>query len=563
MTIPVLDLENFESDVAEGCEYVLTSPRSLQACQILNIKPIQLLRVMLTDILNENPAMSIRDARDRLMEENERRNELLQQCRMARHSLINGTTTYKPNTVRQQTSTRPTPTLKRRRQQNKETPVAPSKSESTIGKPSLRMPSPNRSISSPNVGLDLPASRRSMKGVKSSSVPSSIYSTPVTRRSQCSTASTHDRLVSSLLRKYSDRKREVKHARKQWLKWEEEKIEFQNKKILRQKQIQTRAAKNRLDFNSSLTEMVASRDEAADKQRDEKEARIKEKMRRAELNAREQRAEREQRIKDNAAEEERKMARQRERLEAHRRQKELKEKELAINLDKKLTDAEKQRKITKLREAEAVQRRNKQTRKQFELNYSEVETKREEDNRRKETELKLKLDQAQRNNKLLMEQRSEAIRVAAGRKRYQINEAQAARDILERQQHEKIERELLKNKKEQELALQGLEKLRLQRLDQAKEKHEQERLRALQNLEKSKMEHEQERALLERSINKKSARTEQLRKDRERNIMVSKTRAQREGIRRELLKKDLETFDERARRAEIYANMIAPAPSTY
>ena len=40
---------------------------------------------MLTDILNENPAMSIRDARDRLMEENERRNELLQQCRMARH----------------------------------------------------------------------------------------------------------------------------------------------------------------------------------------------------------------------------------------------------------------------------------------------------------------------------------------------------------------------------------------------------------------------------------------------------------------------------------------------
>ena len=45
--------------------------------------------------------------------------------------------------------------------------------------------------------------------------------------------------------------------------------------------------------------------------------------------------------------------------------------------------------------------------------------------------------------------------------------------------------------------------------------------------------------------------------------MVSKTRAQREGIRRELLKKDLETFDERARRAEIYANMIAPAPSTY
>ena len=47
MAIPVLDLLNFESDIAEGCEYVLTSPRSLQACAEIGIKPIQLLRVSL------------------------------------------------------------------------------------------------------------------------------------------------------------------------------------------------------------------------------------------------------------------------------------------------------------------------------------------------------------------------------------------------------------------------------------------------------------------------------------------------------------------------------------
>ena len=45
MTIPVLDLLNFEADIAEGCEYVLTSPRSLQACAELNIKPVELLKV--------------------------------------------------------------------------------------------------------------------------------------------------------------------------------------------------------------------------------------------------------------------------------------------------------------------------------------------------------------------------------------------------------------------------------------------------------------------------------------------------------------------------------------
>ena len=45
MPIPILDLDNFESDIAEGCEYVLTSPRSLQACSKLKLKPVQLLKV--------------------------------------------------------------------------------------------------------------------------------------------------------------------------------------------------------------------------------------------------------------------------------------------------------------------------------------------------------------------------------------------------------------------------------------------------------------------------------------------------------------------------------------
>ena len=45
----------------------------------------------------------------------------------------------------------------------------------------------------------------------------------------------NDRLVSSLLRKYSDRKKEIKDARKHWKIWEEEKIEIQKRKIQRQK----------------------------------------------------------------------------------------------------------------------------------------------------------------------------------------------------------------------------------------------------------------------------------------------------------------------------------------
>ena len=78
--------------------------------------------------------------------------------------------------------------------------------------------------------------------------------------------------------------------------------------------------------------------------------RIREKMRRAELNAREQRMERYSRIKENMAAEERKMEKQKQRLDQKLKQKEIKEKELENNLNKKLSQAEKQRKIKKVRE---------------------------------------------------------------------------------------------------------------------------------------------------------------------------------------------------------------------
>ena len=73
-------------------------------------------------------------------------------------------------------------------------------------------------------------------------------------------------------------------------------------------------------------------------------------MKRAENIAREKRQEREARIKENAKEEERKLENQRARLEANKRQSEVREKELAIKVDKKLSEAEKTRKIKKLRE---------------------------------------------------------------------------------------------------------------------------------------------------------------------------------------------------------------------
>jgi hypothetical protein len=554
MTIPVLDLVNFESDIAEGCEYVLTSPRSLQACAKLEIKPIQLLKVTLTDVLNENPSFSIREARERLMEENEARNDLLQKCQILRNSIISGRSVATKSVAKKPRKSESLPGLNKL---NGLTGLKRIESDRILPNP----PSPNRSISSPLVGINQFESKQTkLKGhLKSNSVPPSLYSSPLSRRpGSIRKLTQNDKLVNSLLRKYSDRKREIKEARQQWLKWEEEKICRQKKKVQRQKMIQEKTAKVRDEFNISIGEMVAAKEIFEDKIREEKLAKLDEKMKKAEINAKEQKAEREARIKENAQLEEAKMERQKQRLDLKEKQNLRKEKEIEINLNKKLSKAQKQRKIKQLREAEALQRRNSQSRRHFENNYLEVSAKKESENRKKEIELNQKLNQAKLNNQLLMEQRSESLRIQAERKKSQIFEVQNARDILIKQQQDRIQLEMIKNNKQEQAAIAGLEKLRQQRLEQAKEKHEYERQRAQINLEKSKIDQENEKLLLEQNINKKTKRTEQLRRDREKTILISKCRAKKEGTRRELIKKDLETFDERARKAEMFANMIVP-----
>ena len=50
----VLDLYNFDSHEAEGSKYVLTSPRSLEACSRLKIKPVELLQKSHGEFSQEN-----------------------------------------------------------------------------------------------------------------------------------------------------------------------------------------------------------------------------------------------------------------------------------------------------------------------------------------------------------------------------------------------------------------------------------------------------------------------------------------------------------------------------
>ncbi|KAI1895226.1 hypothetical protein AGOR_G00104130 [Albula goreensis] len=83
-----LDLYNFDSPDAEGSRYVLTSPRSLEACARCGVKPVELLPRPLADFAREAPGRSMRVATG-LFEVYERdRHTKLKQCREEREKIV-------------------------------------------------------------------------------------------------------------------------------------------------------------------------------------------------------------------------------------------------------------------------------------------------------------------------------------------------------------------------------------------------------------------------------------------------------------------------------------------
>ncbi|XP_002124157.4 uncharacterized protein LOC100180660 [Ciona intestinalis] len=83
-----LDLYNFETSDAEGSRYVLTSPRSLDACSRLNIRPIQLLQKTHADFAEENAGKSSEFIKILYNDWEEKRIAKLNRCRKVRETII-------------------------------------------------------------------------------------------------------------------------------------------------------------------------------------------------------------------------------------------------------------------------------------------------------------------------------------------------------------------------------------------------------------------------------------------------------------------------------------------
>ncbi|XP_041828808.1 coiled-coil domain-containing protein 177 [Melanotaenia boesemani] len=83
-----LDLYNFDSPVAEGSRYVLTSPRSLEACARCGVKPVELLPRPLADFAREAPGRSMRVATGLFEVYEKDRHAKLRQCREERERIV-------------------------------------------------------------------------------------------------------------------------------------------------------------------------------------------------------------------------------------------------------------------------------------------------------------------------------------------------------------------------------------------------------------------------------------------------------------------------------------------
>ncbi|XP_035670030.1 coiled-coil domain-containing protein 177-like [Branchiostoma floridae] len=85
-----LDLYNFDTPEAEGSRYVLTSPRSLEACARMGIKPVELLPKTLAELEDEYlpQGMPVRIIHGMFQEQETERLRQLEKCREIRKQVI-------------------------------------------------------------------------------------------------------------------------------------------------------------------------------------------------------------------------------------------------------------------------------------------------------------------------------------------------------------------------------------------------------------------------------------------------------------------------------------------
>jgi len=349
-----LNLYNFDKPDAENSRYVLTSPRSLEACSRLKVKPLTLLPKPIKVFEKEHTGKSVELVKILYDQWNRKRLKNLERCRKARDHMIKEDYV---NTKKIKSNNKPSTVIE----------VAEKKIEIPKPKPSYNQPNKvyKYTTSLPDVtGSKKASSLKSLsfsRKLKYLQKPVKDFSLAPTLQMQ-----TDKKIIALLKGRFDQEEKDEVRKYDEWKKWQEEQKFINNKKRREALELNKSIATSRVQWQQKVKEMV-------DKKQDEMKELEKCKLQNIEQNDHhhnvlidQQRKIKLSEIEIRKREMEIKKQRQEKCLETHKKVIDEFKKSTEISLNRKMKKAEKIRMENELKELQNIKSMNKKEREKFE-----------------------------------------------------------------------------------------------------------------------------------------------------------------------------------------------------
>ncbi|KAK1170964.1 coiled-coil domain-containing protein 177 [Acipenser oxyrinchus oxyrinchus] len=567
-----LDLYNFESSEAEKSRYVLTSPRSLEACARIGLRPVELLHKPLSEFVDENPDTPLRTVTELYeLHEKERRREL-RDCREERLKIIEEEKEGRapiPTCV-------PVSTI-----QKNTTPVSETKEEDKVNNSSEslgRNSNDKSEASKKSPSSDYKAQKLAKVELKNTGVQGYVGTSlslgdlshyPATekklqkllmavRRETCVSVPERDRKIAALmLAKHEEKKsRQQLRLRADQL-WEEGKRKERLQKVRAERERRQQLGRSMERWQREL--------EARKSQVQLKEAMLAEERERAAALHREkwyrlaaeQEARRLEKIEGARYEADCKKRYQEQLLREKEQDEEAVREKQCQEAQEKIFRASQSKLLKEMKEREKIQQENRHEKLKHLLLKREVEEQAKAEELLKKTALEKKLQKSQEKHKQVLEERSRQLTERCTREQEQVVLARIrAENRKQEQQRHKEALAQLTHRKIQQAGESAGEKVRRKAQEARRVNAEKKRSHQLL-MQKVEEEEEWHRRGLEEGIHKKNRKSEQILQEKKAVIEESRKVARaslqvRESVREQI---NSRSFDQMALEAQLRASL--------
>ncbi|XP_076443308.1 uncharacterized protein LOC143281907 isoform X1 [Babylonia areolata] len=580
-----IDLYNFEDPKFENSRYVLTSPRSLEACSRLNVKPVELLYKPLTEFQEELlpqdvPLRTIYNIYD---EQEQIRLRKLHLCREER-GRINKDEVQEISAQSQKQSKKSdkagSRNLTKASLQRHRTALASGAGHKRVTKDELNKRAKELEDESIKLRQELlsrkegkpkkPASasrrpRSARGGVRGEN--SSSTGRPARSKSASDVYSKlppRDRKILDLMRskREAERQQQEESERSRQL-WEEEKQRQEALRAVMENKRRKLLAKEDLTKRSQHLRESLRRDQMEEKDRDEKEDKLMLRSKLSDDSLYKQLTT--QALKLSARKEKGRMKKsiQERNLDVMSRDEEDMKRRVAELTQSSVAQAQRRKEMGMFQQSLRKSMSNHQERLAFEQRRRELE----KDSRKQEqgamTTMELRHSQADQNLASLMETRTQQLIASHEEEEKRLSKARETQQKME-EEMEAWRRKLLKHQKQverrAEVTVQVNKESRAQRARQERLAHQQEQRK---NLHKLNKEHEQWKRSLEMSMHEKDRKIVEIQQEREKFISQTRSVAQLSQLLRDKvrMKYQHDTFDRKALDAQLFARLENTPPA--